>query len=80
MDRSVHGLVVALGATVVSSIIGLQANAAVSASIMPGSFTQGAVQTSLGAGTSYSHETNAMSDWWSTTNIPPGRGRSSPSA
>jgi hypothetical protein len=74
MDRSVHGLVVAFGATVVSSIFALQTQAAVSAGIVPGSFTQGTVQASLGAGTSYSHETNLMGDWWSTTNNPTGAG------
>lgn len=74
MDRSVHGCVVALGATVVSSIFGLQAYGAVSATIVPGSLTQGTVQASLGEGTSYSHDTNVMSDWWTSTNNPTGAG------
>src|SRR5690348_13977002 len=74
MDRSVHGLAAALGAAVVSSIVGLQSQAAVSATIVPGSLTQGSVQASLGAGTSYSHETNVLSDWWTTTNNPAGAG------
>src|SRR5690242_18018846 len=41
--------------------------AAVSASIVPGTFTQGSVQASLGAGTSYANAGNTLNDWWSAT-------------
>src|SRR4051812_28626187 len=74
MDRCVNRFVVLISATVVSSIFTPYAEAAVSATIVPGSLTQGTVQTSLGAGTSYSHETNNLGDWWTATNNPGGAG------
>ena len=43
------------------------ADAAVSATVVPGSFTQGTVQASLGAGTTYANASVALNDWWTST-------------
>jgi hypothetical protein len=57
--RGIHAAVLAA----LSSTLSSAARAAVSASIVPGTLTQGTVKTSLGAGTTYDVESNNMGDW-----------------
>jgi hypothetical protein len=62
-----RGTAAALVSAVFISILPAQGRAADSASVVPGSFTQGTVQASLGAGTTYANPSNSLSDWWTAT-------------
>jgi hypothetical protein len=64
MSRSVisRGIKAAV-LTAIGSTLSSAAHAAISASILPGTLTQGTVKTSLGAGTTYDVESNNMGDW-----------------
>lgn len=45
----------------------IRADAAVSAAVVTGSFTQGTVQTSLGSTSTYNNPDAALNDWWTST-------------
>jgi len=61
--KSLHTLAV----SVLILSVAVSAQAANSVTVVPGSLTQGAVQTNMGAGTNYALETNNLSDWLLTT-------------
>lgn len=62
--RAAIPLCVAIGLTTMSSPTFASI---VSATVVPGTFSQGTVQGTLGAGTTYANPNNILNDWWPTT-------------